>query len=128
MKYHYRFTPRRVRMAGNAVLALFAVGGIAFLVSASMNAIRSATQEISPVQHDQAILQHEHPSGDPATPIDQRIAQREAIIAQLKDPAVKEGQQKILAVLYHERGASALAQGRLSDAEQSFQTALALDP
>ena len=127
MKRYRLFQPDKLRFAQTAAFALVAVGGFAYLAFTCVSAIKEAMNGVDPVKHDQAILQQVHPSTNPNVPVEQRIAEREALIAQLTDPKTIQAQKQLLASLYDEQGLSFLSGDRLGLAEQSFQTALALD-
>lgn len=65
---------------------------------------------------------------DIVTPVEQRIAEREAYIKQLHNPRSIEREKTILAGLYSELGEKSQSLGRLPHAEMALQKASTLNP
>jgi tetratricopeptide (TPR) repeat protein len=109
-------------------VAILAVGALTVVGNISVGIVKASVENTDERHHDEALLRNFTKEWNQNAPVEERIAKREELIAQLKDKAVIQGQRKSLAALYDEQGQLNLMASNFTVAEQSFQTASELDP
>ncbi|HZH99477.1 MAG TPA: hypothetical protein VEX38_10940 [Fimbriimonadaceae bacterium] len=114
-------------MVKRVLTAIAILASVLGLASVSYLTVDTLLSRSSLKDHDQYVLGRLSDQ-DLFTPLEQRIAERERLIAKLKDPIEVKHQQRKLATLYEDLGKRSLNLGQLARAEQSFQKAHSLDP
>lgn len=116
-----------VGFMGRLCVSTAVLGSVFALVAVGTSAL-SALLARENLRVADAPVRREIPRNDLFTPVEQRIAEHEAMIARLRDPVAVAEENKNLAVLYEELGKRSFEFAQLPRSEEAFQKCLALDP
>lgn len=118
--------PETQRFLHRLWLTVLIVGSLVALLIVSGWAINAAYEREARQRQDQDVL--EKLAHAPATPVEDRIAEREATLGKLQDSVSREEERRVLAALYEEQGKKRITEGKQDEAEASFRRAIDLDP
>lgn len=118
--------PETQRFLHRLWLTVLIVGSLIALLVVSGWAINAAYARGERQREDQDVL--EKLKDQPTLSVEERIQEREAVLAKLQDSVSKEEERRVLAGLYEEQGKKRISEGRQDEAEASFRRAIDLDP
>src|SRR4051812_35237452 len=100
MRLIQQYQPNRTQFIIRVITACVTIGCLVSICNISIAVYKSMTSNKEQVNRDQIVLSSFDRLRDATLPIEQRIANHEALIVQLRNPKNVADQRRILASLY----------------------------